>query len=187
MIAYETPSLKEIIPTKVYLPRQIDSLAQPVAATDFSLGLQNDIESNATDPIILSFGSPKERAQRTPSWVVPVIDIARKHSVRQTLLKGEYVGDVYLLVNKSNAVAMESAKISNQMCFFKSYLITEDDPERKLEGELEDFQWMIFSCEQIKMKNFTMDVQSVVKSVKIFQSKCFDCDCQENSHCQVKK
>ena len=75
MIAYETPSLKEIIPTKVHLPRQIDSLAQPVAATDFSLGLENEIESNTTDPIILSFGSPKERAQRTPSWVVPVIDI----------------------------------------------------------------------------------------------------------------
>ena len=82
---------------------------------------------------------------------------------------------------------MESAKISNQMCFFKSYLITEDHPESKLEGELEDFHWMIFSCEQIKMKTFTIDVQSVVKSVKIFQSKCFDFDCQDNSHCQVQK
>ena len=139
VIAYKTPSLTEIIPTKVHLPRQIDSLAQLVAATDFSLGLQNEIESNATDPIILSFGSPKERAQRTPSWVVPVIDMVRKHSVRQTLVKGEYVGNVYLLVNKSNAVAMESAKISNQICFFKSYLTTEDDPERKLEVEIEDF------------------------------------------------
>ena len=62
MIAYETPSLKEIIPTKVHLPRQIDS----VAASDFSLGLENEIESNTTDPIILSFSSPKERvAQKT--------------------------------------------------------------------------------------------------------------------------
>ena len=93
---------------------------------------------------------------------------------------------MYLLVNKSNAAAMESVKISNQMCFFKSY-ITENDPESKLKGELEDFQWMIFSCEQIKMKNFAIDVQSVVKSVKIFQSKCFDFDCQDNSHCQVQK
>ena len=66
MIAYETPSLKEIIPTKVHLPRQIDSLAQLVAATDFSLGLENEIESNATDPIILSFSSPKERVAQRP-------------------------------------------------------------------------------------------------------------------------
>ena len=92
-----------------------------------------------------------------------------------------------LLVNKSNAAMMESVKISNQICFFKSYLITEDKPESKLEGEIEGFHWMIFSCEQIKMKNFTIDVQSFVKSVKIFQSQCFDFDCQENSHCQVQK
>ena len=139
MIAYGTPSLKEILPRKINLSRQIDSLAQSVAATDFSLGLENEIESNTTDPIILIFGSPKERAQRTPSRVAPVIDIVRKHSIHQTLLKGEYVGDVYLLVSKSNAAAMESAKISNQICFFKSYLTTEDDPERKLEVEIEDF------------------------------------------------
>ena len=107
MIAYETPSLKEILPRKVHLSRQIDSLAQSVAATDFSLGLENEIESNTTDPIILIFDSPKERAQRTPSWVAPVIDIVRKHSIRQTLLKGEYVGDVYLNVSKSNAAARD--------------------------------------------------------------------------------
>ena len=94
---------------------------------------------------------------------------------------------MYLLVNKSNAAAMESVKMSNQMCSFKSYLITEDNPGSKLEGELEDFQWMIFSCEQIKMKDFAIDVQTVVKSVKIFQSKCFDHDCKDNSHCQVQK
>ena len=139
MIAYETPSLKEILPRKIHLSRQIDSLAQSVAATDFSLGLENEIESNTTDPIILIFGSPKERAQRTPSRVAPVIDIVRKHSIHQTLLKEEYVGDVYLLVSKSNAAAMESAKISNQICFFKFYLTTEDDSERKLEVEIEDF------------------------------------------------
>ena len=66
MIAYETPSLEEIIPTKVHLPRQIGSLAQPVAATDFSLGLETEIESDTTDPIILSFGSPKERVAQRP-------------------------------------------------------------------------------------------------------------------------
>ena len=65
MIAYEMPSLKEIIPTKVHLPQQIGSLAQPVTASDFSLGLETEMESNTIDPIILSFGSPKERvAQR---------------------------------------------------------------------------------------------------------------------------
>ena len=61
MIAYETSPLKEIIPTKVRLPRKLGSLAQHVAASDFSLGLETEIESNATDPIILSFSSPKER------------------------------------------------------------------------------------------------------------------------------
>ena len=66
MIAYETPSLKEIIPTKVQLPQKIISLAQSVASTDFSIGLESEIESNASDPIILSFGSPKERVAQGP-------------------------------------------------------------------------------------------------------------------------
>ena len=92
-----------------------------------------------------------------------------------------------IISNQSKGKINEPLLLSTQMCSFKSYLITEDDPERKLEGELEDFQWMIFSCEQIKMKNFTIDVHSVVKSVQIFQSKCFDFDCQENSHCRVQK
>ena len=69
MIAYETPSLKEIIPTKVQLPQKIislETLAQPVVSTDFSIGLESDIESNASDPIILSFGSLKERVAQRP-------------------------------------------------------------------------------------------------------------------------
>ena len=61
-MAYETPSLKEIIPTKVRLPRNND-VHHAVAASDFSLGLEAEIESNANDPIILSFSSPKERVQ----------------------------------------------------------------------------------------------------------------------------
>ena len=180
VIAYKTPSLKEIIPTKVHLPRQIDSLAQPVAATDFSLGLETEIESNTTDPIILGFSSPKERVPRKQ-----MLSLEIGHSVWQALLKGEYVGDVYLLVGKSNAEFMESEKISNQMCFFKSYIPAEDVDEP--EGELGDFKWMIFSCEQIKMKNFKIDVRSTVKSVKIFQSECFDHDCREKSYCQIQE
>ena len=109
------------------------------------------------------------------------------HSVWQALLKGEYVGDVYLLVGKSNAESMESEKISNQMCFFKSYIHAEDGAVGEPEGELGDFEWMIFSCEQIKMKNFTIDVRSTVKSVKIFQSECFDHDCLEKSYCQIQE
>ena len=78
---------------------------------------------------------------------------------------------------------MKTRKISNQMCAFKSYLDTEDDPE----STTGDFKWIVLSCEEVNMKNFTLDVPCSVKSVKIFQSECLGYECKENSHCEVQR
>ena len=85
---------------------------------------------------------------------------------------------------------MKTRKISNQICSFKSHLHTESDQEALQddpEGEGQDFKWIVLSCEETNMKNFTLDVPCSVKSVKIFQSECLGYECKENSHCEVQR
>ena len=78
------------------------------------------------------------------------------------------------------------------MCSFKSYLHTEDDSEAlqtedQIVDELEDFKWIVRSCEEKNMKNFTLDVPTLVKAIKIFESECFGYECKENSHCHIQR
>ena len=107
--------------------------------------------------------------------------------VQRPLIKGEFVGDVFLLVNGPDIENMKTGKISNQMCSFKSHLDSEDDHEAHDDPEAGDFKWIVLSCEETNMKNFTLDVPSSVKSVKFFQSECLGYECKENSHCQVQR
>ena len=130
VIAYESRSLVELIPVKFEYTSSRDDLLRPLHARDFSLGFDNPIYGNTTHPIILSF------------------------------ILQQYVGDVYILANKSdvNVISLNMATSSNESCIFKSIGFPEDN----------FFQWIIFSCEQ-KMKDFIVDIASSgkVKSLNL--------------------